>query len=173
MSKKNEQLNLTACVKLVLISLILISFNSCDNKLKETQENELAQHQNSELFKSVISKHLDAVSNKDLMSLKSTLSPNGNMELIQQNSEIVYTVDEFMKFHQEWFNVPGWTFKTKLLSTNIGDKIGVATTEILYEEPERNGKPYFNRMIVSYTLEKINGNWYVIKDHASSIEKTK
>ncbi len=49
----------------------------------------------------------------------------------------------------------------------------MATTEFLYKELERNGKPYFNKMIVSYTLEKTDGNWYIIKDHASSIEKTK
>ena len=39
-------------------------------------------------------------------------------------------------------------------------------------EPERDGKPYFNRMHISYTLEKQNGQWYVIKDHASSVEKS-
>ncbi len=46
----------------------------------------------------------------------------------------------------------------------------MAVTEIVYREPEREGKPYFNRMIVSYDLEKIDGKWYIIKDHASSIE---
>lgn len=27
-------------------------------------------------------------------------------------------------------------------------------------------------MIVSYGLEKINNNWYIIKDHATTVEKT-
>ena len=52
----------------------------------------------------------------------------------------------------------------------MGDKMGMAVTEIVYRETEREGKPYFNRMIVSYDLEKIDGKWYIIKDHASSIE---
>ncbi len=158
---------------MILVSLLIIGFSSCDLKDKEIQKNETSKIQNEELFKSVILKHLNAVTTKDLKKLKSTMSPKGNMELIQPSSEIVYSVDGFMKFHQEWFSIPDWTFKTKILSTNIGDRIGVATTEILYEEPERNGKPYFNKMIVSYTLEKTDGNWYIIKDHASSIEKTK
>jgi len=48
----------------------------------------------------------------------------------------------------------------------------MAITEIVYREPERNGEPYFNRMIVSYVLEKIDGHWCIIKDHASSVEKS-
>lgn len=163
----------TISYKLIVISLIMLGFSSCELKQKEIKKNEVSQKQNEELFKSVMSKHLNAVTTKNLKILKSTMSPNGDMELIQPRSEIVYSVDGFMKFHQEWFSIPDWTFKTKILSTNIGDRIGVATTEILYEEPKRNGKPYFNRMIVSYTLEKMDGNWYIIKDHASSIEKTK
>lgn len=158
--------------KLIVVSLLLLSFSSCEEKQKDIQQNEVSEKQNEELFKSVFEKHLNAVTNRDLTTLKSTMSPKGNMELIQPSAEIVYSVDGFINFHQEWFNIPDWTFKTKVLSTSIGDKIGVATIEALYQEPERNGKPYFNRMIVSYTLEKTNGNWYIIKDHASSIEKT-
>lgn len=153
--------------QMIVFSLILLMCVSC----KQNSNSEL-QLENETLIRSTLSKHLNAVSNKDLKTLKSTLSPNGNMELIQPSSEIVYTVDGFMKFHEAFFNVPNWTFKTKILSIQVGNTIAAATTEILYEEPERNGQPYFNRLIVTYTLEKLNGEWYVIKDHASSIEKT-
>nr|WP_321221894.1 nuclear transport factor 2 family protein [uncultured Psychroserpens sp.] len=128
--------------------------------------------ENETAAKTVLTKHLEAVSNKDLATLKTTLSPKGNMELIQPGLEVIYNVDGFIKFHEEFFEVPNWTFTTKILSMDVGDKIAVATTEILYEEPERNGLPYFNRLTVTYTLEKQNGSWYIIKDHASSIEKT-
>ena len=117
--------------------------------------------------------HLNAVSNKDLTTLKSTLSPEGEMQLILPNTEIMYSVEKFMEYHQAWFQDTTWTFETKILSSEIGEKIGIAITEIVYREPERNGKPYFNRMIVSYALKKIDDQWYIIKDHASSIEKTK
>lgn len=163
----------TIFYKLIVVSMVLLVISSCEQEQKNIQKNEVSQIQNEKIFKSVLKKHLNAVTNKKLTTLKSTMSPLGNMELIQPNAEIVYSVDGFIKFHQEWFNIPDWTFKTKILSTSIGEMIGVATTEILYQESERNGKPYFNRMIVTYTLEKTNGNWYIIKDHASSIEKTK
>lgn len=162
-----------AYFKLTLVFLLVVTINSCDHKPKDIKQSTVSKKQNEDLFKLVLTKHLDAVTNRDLTTLKSTMSPKGNMELIQPSSETVYTVDGFIKFHKEWFSIPNWTLKTKILSTTIGDRIGVATTEILYEEPERNGSPYFNRMNVSYTLEKIDSNWYIIKDHASSIEKTK
>ncbi len=158
--------------KLIFLSLLVIGFSSCDIK-QDIQENETSKIKNEELFKSVLLKHLNAIENRDLIALKATMSPNGNMELIQPSAEIVYTVDGFMEFHQKWFKIPDWTASTKILSTDIGDRIGVATTELLYKEPERNGKPYFNRLIVTYTLEKTKNTWHVIKDHASSVEKTK
>ena len=112
--------------KLILASLLIIGFSSCNKEMETSKE------QNKELFKSAISKHLNAVTAKDSNALKSTMSPNGNMELIQPSSEIIYSVDGFMKFHQDWFKVPNWTVNTKILSTDIGNEIGVATTEFLY-----------------------------------------
>jgi hypothetical protein len=157
---------------LLVVSFLFLLTISCEEKSTVIQDPEISKEQNEALFHTVLEKHLKAVSDKDYTTLKSTMSPKGTMELIQPSSEIVYTADGFMKFHQEWFDVSNWTVNTKVLSTDIGDKIGVATTEFLYQEPERNGKPYFNRLIVSYTLQKIDNNWYFIKDHASSVEKT-
>ena len=95
------------------------------------------------------------------------------MQLILPSTEIIPTVEKFLAFHEEWFQDTIWSFETKILNTEIGDRIGMAVTEVIYREPERNGKPYFNRQIVSYTLEKIKDKWYVIKDHCTSVEKTK
>jgi hypothetical protein len=159
--------------KWLLITLFFISFNSCDRKEEVSATIEISRTRDKDAFKAVMQKHLDAVMTKDTIRLRSTMSPHGNMELIQPSSEILYSVDSFMQFHKDWFAVPDWTVSTKITSTTIGTQVGVATTEFLYEEPERNGKPYFNRLIVTYTLEKIDGIWCVIKDHASSVEKTK
>tara|TARA_R110002073_G_scaffold57778_4_gene146683 strand:+ start:89657 stop:90028 length:372 start_codon:yes stop_codon:yes gene_type:complete len=117
-------------------------------------------------------KHLDAVTNRDLETLRSTMSPNGNMQLILPSTEIINKVDGFMKYHEDWFSDPSWTFETKILNTEIGEFMGMAIVEIVYREPDRDGGPYFNRMIVSYDLQKIKGQWYIIKDHASSVEKS-
>ena len=159
--------------KWVLVMVLIFAFTSCDTVEKEVSSTAISRKQNEADFNTTLQKHLEAVMSKDLVALKATMSPKGNMELIQPSSEIVFGVDGFMKFHQDWFALPDWTVETIILSTDVGDNMGVATTEFMYREPERNGKPYFNRLIVSYTLHKMDGQWYVIKDHASSIEKTK
>lgn len=153
----------------IIYVCILLSFISCTCNEKQNESN---QQESEILFKTTMQKHLDAVSSKDLISLKSTMSPKGNMQLILPSEEIINSVDKFMEFHENWFELPNWTFETKILNTEIGEIYGIAIVEIVYREPERNGKPYFNRMTISYTLEKINNQWYIIKDHASSNEKS-
>lgn len=96
------------------------------------------------------------------------------MQLILPSTEVIHTVDSFMQYHAAWFQdtISNWTFDTRILNSNVGERIGIGITEIIYREPERNGAPYFNRMTVSYAMEKLDGEWYLIKDHASSIEKS-
>jgi len=164
----------TIPIYLILFAAI-VHITSCTSKLalkKDVISSELNSEQNKKDFIEILEKHLNAVSNKDLIALKSTMSPEGKMHLILPQTEIISSVDSFMTFHKTWFEDTNWTFETKILHTDIGDKIGIAITEIMYREPERNGAPYFNRMIVTYGLEKIDSKWYIIKDHASSIEKS-
>ncbi|RMA64861.1 YybH family protein [Ulvibacter antarcticus] len=160
--------------------LFLLIFSACTEKqvtnpliASETIiASEMPSEENSKMFIETMQTHLDAVTNRDLETLKQTLSPNGNMQLILPGTETTNTVDEFMQYHKDWFASPNWTFETKILNTEIGTEMGMAVTEIVYREPLRDGKPYFNRMIVSYDLKMINGKWFVIKDHASSVEKS-
>ena len=161
-------------IKIILsLSFIVLLFTSCNQQQEKPIVVEDISKANEALFVATMQKHLDAVTNKDLVALKSTMSPKSEMQLILPGSEIMFTVDAFMNYHKEWFAVEnGWKFKTKILNTKVGETFGMAITEIVYSEPERNGKPYFNRMIVSYDLEKIDGAWYIIKDQASSVEKS-
>lgn len=160
-------------LKITLGILLIGIIISCQCKKTEILT-KTDSKENIALFKTTLQKHLDAVSNKDSVTLLSTMSPDDEMQLILPGSEIKYTVDSFMKYHTTWFKdtTTVWTFETKILNTEIEDHLGVATTEIIYREEDRNGVPYFNRMIVTYALKKTNGNWYIIKDHASSIEKS-
>ena len=123
-------------------------------------------------FTDVLQIHLEAVSEKNIEKLIATLPPDSNFLFILPNTFPTTSSIDFIEFHAEWFKDKSWTFETKILETNIGETMGIALVEILYEEPERNGKPYYNKMAVSYALKKINNKWYVVKDHASSIEKS-
>jgi len=157
---------------MTILMMAMVSCNDSTPNAKDTIDLEARQIQNEKDFVETIEKHLNAVSNRDVASLKSTMSPEGKMQLILPSSEIINSVDGFMDYHTEWFQDTVWTFETKVINTEIGDKMGIAITEVIYREPERNGAPYFNRMTVSYALEKLENKWYIIKDHASSIEKS-
>jgi len=127
-----------------------------------------AQHEPS-LIKTM-QKHLEAVSERDLETLKSTLSPDNELIFILPNRELTTHTEDFIDYHKEWFKDQSWTIETEIIDTKTGEKLGIAITEIIYREPDRDGQPYYNRMIISYALKNIEGNWYVFKDHASSVE---
>ena len=156
---------------LIFVVIVSGSCTSQPGKEAATTSSSDQGHADSSMV-TLMQRHLDAVSNRDLETLENTLSPQGNMQLILPGMEMMNSAEEFMAYHREWFQDTTWTFDTNILNTEIGDRLGMAITEIVYREPDRNGKPYFNRMIVSYVLEKNNGQWYVIKDHASSVEKS-
>lgn len=158
---------------LSLLLFIQIAHISCNQRQKDNSETVNGHVQKADdQFNEVLRRHLDAVSNRDLKTLKSTLSPEGTMQLILPETEIITKVEGFLNYHREWFALPDWTFETKILISDVGSTMGMAIVEVVYREPERDGIPYFNRMIVSYDLKKIKGTWYIIKDHASNVEKS-
>ncbi len=150
----------------LMIGLVFLAMTSCQS---EAPKIDRVQHEKA--FVDLMEKHLKAVSEKDLSTLASTMHPTGKMQLILPSQDITVSIDSFLNFHKDWFKDAVWTFDTQILNTEIGDRLGMAVVESVYREPERNGKPYFNRMIISYLLEKMDEKWYVIKDHASSSEK--
>ena len=154
----------------LVLSTLLWTCNSSPNKLIQPT---VDQNQNEKAFHATLQKLLQSIENKDLEAMKSTLAPNGEMQLILPNSPIIFTAKGFLDMHKEWFQDSTWTMKHQVLNAKVGDRIGIATVDAMYKEPNRNGKPYFNNLMVSYTLEKIENQWYLIKDHACSFEKTK
>lgn len=161
--------------KLFVVICVGVLLSSCKEHKPHTHEEKaivIDNVANERAVVAVMEKHLNAVTHRDAKTLASTLSPNGEMQLILPSQDIIYTTEKFMDFHHEWFKDSVWTFETKILNSDVGERFGMVVTELTYREPDRNGKPYFNRQIVSYDLKKIDGNWYVIKDHCTSVEKT-
>ncbi|MEM1121037.1 MAG: nuclear transport factor 2 family protein [Bacteroidota bacterium] len=157
---------------LPLISLVLLFFLACQST-ETTQPLTADVEQNKAAFVQTLETHLNAVSQRDLATLEATLSPQGDMHLILPQSKMTSTVDAFMDYHRSWFKLESdWTLENKIVYTNVGQDMGLAVVEAVYREPERDGKPYFNRMNVSYDLKKVDGKWYVVKDHMCSVAKS-
>ena len=157
---------------LVLFFVLFTTF-SCQEKTADKKESvETSQISDKEIVLATMQKHLDAISERDLQTLQSTLSPEGTMQLILPGTEIIEKTSGFVDYHREWFKTDNWTMDSKILNLESGETLASAVVESIYKEPERDGKPYFNRMHVSYVLKKVGDKWYVIKDHMASVEKS-
>lgn len=127
---------------------------------------------NIEAFEKAVIAHMRAVSNRDLEALGATLHPSGDMQLVMPDQEVKHGAQAFLDFHKAWFQSDNWTIESKLIKSKVGCEMGTALTEQMYREPERDGKPYFNRITVTYVLEKVDDQWVVIRDHASWTERS-
>lgn len=159
---------------LAFLLLVTLVFTSCTAPLAPVTEAEKSaiSLENKKSFDAALTLHLDAVSAKDLVALEKTLAPTGEMMLVLPQSEVLTKASEFLEFHGEWFKGEDWTFETKIISSDVSSDMGFALVESMYREPERDGKPYYNKMAITYTQKKIDGKWYVVKDHACSLEKS-
>lgn len=153
---------------LALISVLMFSCTHQNGNKKASS----SQSDSETSFTTAMRKHLDAVENRDVAALQSTMAPTGTLYFLLDKRPLSTTSTSFMDFHREWFKDSTWTINFKILHTAIDDNLGVAITESMYKEPNRDGKPYYHKMHVSYTQQKIDGQWYVIMDQASSIEKS-
>lgn len=167
---KKTNLFLLICLS---ISLLIISCQQAETSESKALPPPSTTKADEAVVRSTLTTLLTAIENRDLPTLESVLSPSGEMQLIIPERKISNTVTSFVDLHREWFKDTIWTIETNILNIKVGEKMAMATTDAMYREPERNGKPYFNHIIVSYVLEKQNGKWYVIKDHACTLEKTK
>lgn len=164
----------TIRVYIMVVLLVLVVGSSCrHNEADPALVADFVELSPKSVVESRMQMHLDAVTNRDLATLKKTLHPEGKIQLILPGMEIVNGVDGFMDFHAKWFAASTeWSFETKILNSEVGNNFAMVITELTYREPMRDGKPYYNRQVVSYVLENVEGQWFVIKDHCSSTEKS-
>ncbi len=150
---------------LVIWALMIALASSCQAPVKEVVKDDKA--------KLTLNKLLESLENKDITSLKETMSSSGDMELVLANGEILSGVDAFVDFHEAWFQDTSWTIRHELVDFQLYNNSATATVKAYYSEPDRAGKPYFHNMVVSYVLHKSeNGRWAVIKDQATSFDKS-
>ncbi len=160
---------------LCLLVIATLYLQSCDTRERQKADpkEEQAAIENNELqFRATLDKHLTAINQRDLETLRSTLSPNGNMQLIMPGTEIIHNVTGFIQYYSDSTRASDWTLESKILYTEVGETMGMAIVEAIYATPKQDGKPDLDRMTVSYDLQKIDGYWYVIKNHASFVEKS-
>lgn len=160
---------------LLSTTLSIILLTSCQES--NSTRNEVTQISQVELkasFDKAMRTHLDAVEQKDPEAMQKTMSPNGDLFFMLVGRPLSKTSESFMAFHKEWFKdtTRVWSISFKLLETRVGREMGFAVVETTYEEPDRDGKPYYNKIHTSYTQHLVDDQWYVISDQSSSFKKS-
>ena len=155
----------------LLLAIVLLAACSpaADQDQSEPDEPEMAA---DEGFRQVLEQHLAAVANKDFAQLQATVPATGELVWVLPTGGSFMKAEEFLENHEAWFQDTSWTMTTRIVQADWGRDYGTALVEADLREPERNGKPYFHRMYISYGLKKTGGDWKVVMDHASTIEKS-
>lgn len=166
-------------MKKVLFLTITVLLLAC-NQSKKTETAKLEKPVTQKVdydteVRKALREHLDAVTAKDIERVKPTLpAADQPMYLFLPEGNSMSTAGEFIKMHGDWFKdtKTEWTLIFEIKYVHAVENMGFAIVEATYNEPNRNNKPYQSIMHVSYVLEKIDGKWLVVKDHASFKEKT-
>ena len=100
------------------------------------------------------------------------MHPSGTMHMMRPNTPVVYSTDRYIKYHTSWFEDKNWSLSSQITDSNVGEKLGWALTDVTYRNEKPGTKFYTNKMSITYVMEKVDGQWYVISDHSTSVKKT-
>ena len=156
----------------LLTALLLVLFFSCQPSNSPDTPAAASAPTKDESFRKALETHLEAVTTKDFPALKETVPASGELMWILPSGGYFTTAADFLENHEVWLQDTAWTMTTKVIQADWGQDYGTATVEADLREPERNGKPYFHRMFITYALKKMDDKWMVVMDHASTIEKS-
>ncbi len=157
-----------------LIGLLLLVSCQNDSSPTQTTSNTSAETKkaNHKAFHSTLKSHINAISKRDVNTLATLMHPSGTMHMLRHNTPVVYSTDRYIKYHTSWFEDDSWKLTAQITDSNVGEKLGWALVDVTYRNEKPNTKFYTNKMLITYVMEKVNGKWYVISDHATSVEKT-
>jgi len=169
----------------IFITLLLSGMMACTGDQTSTQtvstpsSKTLTAEEKKELkrldhkaFHATLRQHLGAIAARDLATLRKSLAPDGTMHLLRPATKPVFGVDKYLSYHEAWFKEPSWSIKSTITDSDVGTDMGYALVDLMYNVPNRNGKPYWNKMLLTFNLKKYDGSWYVVTDHSSSVRKS-
>lgn len=114
-------------------------------------------------FTETLSRHLDALSQRDLDIYMSTIHPD-TITLIMPNGHIIHGYEAFQQFHGDWFSDPDWSIQHKLLNTHETSDMATALLSIQYDDLDQGGKPYQMTYYLNLIFQRTHNQWLLIFD---------
>lgn len=119
-------------------------------------------------LESVISTHLEAVSAKDLKTLRSTLTSGEILPVYFPNGRLTRTKAEYIAFHDAWFKEAGWTMTFSKPETIVTRDLALATVATRYDDII-DGKAYWSENWLTLAFRREQGEWRLVHDQNTRI----
>jgi ketosteroid isomerase-like protein len=128
-----------------------------------------AQKKDGDDFKAVLSKHLNAVSDRNLTDLAATVADS--VTLIFPDGEVLKSKQRFVEFHKEWFKDVRWYMTTEVLSATESKTLSYSLIKYHFTKFNEDGtmKSQSDTYLLLIFRKQKNG-WKLIHDQNTRIE---
>jgi len=115
-------------------------------------------------FIETVEKHIQAIKDRDLESLLSTITNGEMLTLVFPNGTTLYTRQEYVDFHRAWFADTGWNMEIEMLSPLVRGDYGVALTRTTYTDEAGS-----RQAMLSLHFVREDGEWRLVFDQNTRI----
>jgi ketosteroid isomerase-like protein len=119
-------------------------------------------------FRETLTKHLQAIQQRDLDSLIETLPPD-ELVLIMSDGRLVRTVREFVEAHRGWFSQTTWTLAADLVKVTETPDLGVAVIHLDYRDQAADGRQIHETSYLTLIFARQGGKWVMVHDQNTPI----
>ncbi len=167
-------LNIRIIVIMLSMSMIILIMVSCESSSKKgLAVTSVDVGIDDTAARAKLMSLLSSLEERDIESFRTNMASADEMDLILTNGDIITSVDSFVELHRGWFQDTTWSIRHELVDFKFYGNFATSTVKAYYNEPDRNGRPYFHNMLVSYVLRQADdGDWMIIKDQATTFDKS-
>lgn len=118
-------------------------------------------------FDEALSRHLDAIADRDLAAFKASVTTGPTLFTIVQNGHAFTTPTELIALHEEWFEDPDWIWEGEVVRKIVGEDMGFAVIKYDYRaRPE--DRPMTTWLTFVFMIE--DGEWRLVHDQNTLVD---
>jgi ketosteroid isomerase-like protein len=118
-------------------------------------------------FSETVSKHIDAIQNRKLSELLSTV--DDRVILILPDGSLMKSKKEYEQLHIDWFADKGWKMEMTIMEKEENNELGHVLVK--YKYTEEGNPPAVRYTYLSMIFKKKSGNWLLVHDQNTRITK--
>jgi len=117
-------------------------------------------------FEAALSRHLNAITERDIDTFLSTLTQDEALTVIFPSGDAVTTRADVEALHRDWFADPDWRMEIEPVRVVETDAMALALVRTSYRDTP-DGEPRFAYLTLTFRLE--DGAWRLVHDQNTRI----